>query len=158
MAPRKPEPPDDKTVKAAKPARAAKASTPAELASTPAKPAAKAGKATLKVVAKAATPAKADAGKPGADKGEGAMAMKLKDLVDAVVTATGAKKPDAKKAVEATLSALAGALKSGAALALPHLGKLRVAKTAGTTLTLKLRLADASKAGGKPLADDGEDG
>jgi hypothetical protein len=63
--------------------------------------------------------------------------------------------------VEATLAAISAALKSGADLSLPPLGKLRIARTTGSVLTLKLRQAGAGKgdekAGAKPLADDGED-
>lgn len=85
-------------------------------------------------------------------------AMKLKDLIDVVATSTGGRRPEAKAAVEATLAALGEALTSGKALAVPPLGKLRVVKSKGPALTLKLRLADKSKAAGLALADDGEDG
>jgi len=135
MAPRTPKSPDDKP---AKPKPAAKAK-PA-VAAKPAKPA----KPTLKVVDKAeAKPASA--------------VLKLKDLVDAVAASTGGKKPEVKKTVEATLAAIGSALAAQTALVLPPLGKLRVAKAAAGTLTLKLRLADAARAAGKGLAEDGED-
>ena len=141
MAPRTPKDPQNKPAKA-KPA--AKASAGPGPAAKPAKPA----KTALKVVEKTSAPAKR-------------AGLKLKDLVDQVATATGTKKPDAKKAVEAVLSAMSTALKSGSDLALPPLGKLRVAKTSGQVLTLKLRQPDgdktAGKPAGKPLADDGDD-
>ena len=130
MAPGTPKDPDKKPAKA-KPE---------------AKPAPKAAaKPALKVVEKPA---------PAQEKAAG---FKLKDLVDQVATATGAKKPDAKKAVEATLAAISAALKSGSDLALPPLGKLRIARTTGAVLTLKLRTGAGEKAAAKPLADSGED-
>lgn len=84
--------------------------------------------------------------------------LKLKDIVDSVAAATGGKKPDVKKTVEATLAALGEALATGKALTVPPLGKLRVVKNKGPALTLKLRLADGAKAAGLGLADDSEDG
>lgn len=123
-----------------KPAKAPKAEKPA----AGAKPAATA-KLELKVVNAPAEPA------------AGGM-VKLKDLIDSVATATGGKKPDVKKTVEATLAALGEALATGKALTVPPLGKLRVVKNKGPALTLKLRLADGAKAAGLALADDGEDG
>lgn len=83
--------------------------------------------------------------------------LKLKDLIDSVAARTGAKKPEVKAAVEATLATLGEALATGKALAVPPLGKLRVVKNKGPALTLKLRLADGAKAAGLALADDGED-
>jgi hypothetical protein len=141
MAPRTPKDTDKKPAKAK--AEASPAAKPAG------KPAAdRQAKPALKVVEKPAAKAKA-------------AGFKLKDLVEQVASATGSKKPDAKKAVEAVLTAMASALKSGSDLALPPLGKLRVAKTTGTVLTLKLRQAGGETAGktagAKPLADDGED-
>jgi DNA-binding protein HU-alpha len=109
-------------------------------------------KPTLTVVEKPAALARPAATAP---------ALKLKDLVERVAAATGAKKPEAKRSVEAVLAAISAALKSGADLSLPPLGKLRIARTTGSVLTLKLRQAGAGKgdekAGAKPLADDGED-
>lgn len=88
----------------------------------------------------------------------GGGSLKLKDLVDQVAEATGNKKSDVKPVVEAVLSALGSALATGRALAVPPLGKVRVVKTKGPSLTLKLRLAEAPKGAGLALADDGEDG
>lgn len=132
MAPRTPK---DTDTKPAKPAKAAK---PAAKSKATAKPA-------LTVVDTA--PAAQVAGD----------ALKLKDLIDSVAAATGARKPDVKKTVEATLAALGEALATGKALTVPPLGKLRVVKNKGPALTLKLRLADGAKAAGLALADDGED-
>ena len=136
MAPRTPKDPDKKPAKVKPEGR----------------PAAKAvAKPALKVVEKPA-PGQAPAKTPAKVAG-----FKLKDLVDQVASATGTKKPDAKKAVEATLAAIAAALKSGSDLALPPLGKLRIARTTGAVLTLKLRTGAGEKAAAKPLADSGED-
>ena len=136
MAPRTPKDPDKKPAKVKPEGR----------------PAAKAvAKPALKVVEK---PAPGQAPVKAAAKAAG---FKLKDLVDQVASATGTKKPDAKKAVEATLAAIAAALKSGSDLALPPLGKLRIARTTGAVLTLKLRTGAGEKAAAKPLADSGED-
>jgi hypothetical protein len=132
MAPRTPKDTEKKPARATKPAAA-----PAK-----AKPAAK---PALKVVEADAIPEVKGAG------------LKLKDLIDSVAAATGAKKPEVKKTVEATLAALGEALATGKSLAVPPLGKLRVVKNKGPALTLKLRLADGAKAAGLALADDGED-
>lgn len=117
---------------------------------------------------KAAKPLKAVAVKPAAkpapkeaEAPAPALAVgtvKLKDLIDGVAAATGGKKPEVRKTVEATLAALGEALATGKALTLPPLGKLRVVKNKGAALTLKLRIAEGSKAAGLALADDGEDG
>ncbi|NHB77652.1 HU family DNA-binding protein [Rhodobacter calidifons] len=132
--PRTPKDSKKSAAKADKPAKAP-APEPAEKAVTPA----------LKVVETAA---------PEALGG----AMKLKDLVDSVSAATGGRKPEVKKTVEATLAALGEALARGRALTVPPLGKLRVVKNKGPALTVKLRRADGAKAAGLALADDGEDG
>ncbi len=83
--------------------------------------------------------------------------LKTKDLIDTVAAATGAKKPEVKKIVEATLLAIAKALATGNDMLVPPLGKVRVVKDNGVALTLKLRLADEAKATGLALADEDED-
>lgn len=137
----------------AKPATSTKAATSgAAVAKAPVAKAKPVAKPALSVV---------DSPAPAAKPAATAPALKLKDLVDRVAAATGAKKPEAKKAVEATLAAMSAALKSGSDLSLPPLGKLRIARTTGSVLTLKLRQAEGgkadAKAGAKALADDGED-
>lgn len=122
---------------------------PAKAKAAKAKPV-KAAKPALKVVEKPAP--KAAVTTPAA-----AEILKLKELIDRVAGTTGGKKPEVKAAVEATLLALGEALAAGRSLALPPLGKLRVAKNKGPALTLKLRLGDSAKAAGLALADDGED-
>jgi hypothetical protein len=145
MAPSTPKSPAAKT--AAKPARPAKADGPA---SAP-KPAAKGADAAA---AKASVKAK-DKAKPAAKPGNDL--VRLKDIIETVAAATGLKKPDAKKAVDATLTAIAAALGKKSILALPPLGKLRVAKVADGVMTLKLRQAGASGPKGLALAQDDED-
>jgi len=99
--------------------------------------------------------------KPKADKVEAATetvaTLRLKDLVDGVAAATGAKKTEVKKAVEATLAALATALNAGSMLALPPLGKVRVVKTTATAMTLKLRPVSGAQANALALADKEQD-
>lgn len=88
--------------------------------------------------------------------------MKIKELVERVTAATGAKKKDVKEIVEATLSALGDGLEKGEELNLPGLGRARVARSAekdGTSLmTLKVRRGAHKKKDAKePLADDEDD-
>lgn len=137
MAPRTPKAPEAKADKPAKSARAAKA--------VKAKPAAEAAEKPVLRVVEGETASVAGGN------------FKLKDLIDQVAQATGGKKSDVKPVVEAVLTAMGTALATGTAMALPPLGKLRVVKNKGPALTLKLRLADAPKAAGLALADDGED-
>jgi DNA-binding protein HU-alpha len=76
-------------------------------------------------------------------------ALKLRDLVDRVVTTTGGKKKGVKEIVEATLNALGSALAKGEELNLPGVGKVRVAKSVDkdgrAMMTLKVRGMAASK-------------
>lgn len=86
--------------------------------------------------------------------------LKLKELLAAVVTKTGAKKKDAKDIVEAALAEITAALTRGHSLNLPPLGNLRVTKTQekgeAKMMVLKLRIGGGnSKKDG--LADDGDD-
>jgi hypothetical protein len=124
--------------KAEKPARAVK---PTKATSVPLP-------AEVEAVAKPAVKAKV---KPAADT------IKIRHLVETVATATGAKKPDAKIYVEAVLEVIGAGLAARSVLVVPPLGKLRVAKSSGSVLTLKLRLADSSRAAGLALAEDDED-
>lgn len=70
--------------------------------------------------------------------------MKKPELLDAVVTRANLKKRDVKPAVEAALAVIGEALRDGAVVNLPPLGKLRVVKTkpldgGAGVVTLKLR-------------------
>ncbi|MCX7287518.1 MAG: HU family DNA-binding protein [Rhodobacterales bacterium] len=141
MAPTTPE------ATAAKPKKAAKAAAPdgkpKQARARPAKTASKGQDAS--------------AAKSKAAAESGSDMVKLKDIIEGVAAATGLKKPDAKKAVEATLAAIGAALAQKSVLAVPPLGKLRVVKNTAGVMTLKLRLADASRAKGLALAQDEED-
>lgn len=70
-------------------------------------------------------------------------ATRVVDLIDAVVAASGVKKPQAKPVVEATLTALGLLLSDGKELNLPGLGKLQVLRRKerpnGEVLVVKLR-------------------
>lgn len=110
--------------------------------------------------AKAAAPSAAKARPDQAERKMTAAAVDaigIRNLVDTVAAATGAKKTDARKSVEAVLQALGAGLAARSVLVVPPLGKLRVAKSNGPVLTLKLRLADNARAAGLALADDDED-
>ena len=111
-------------------------------------------KAPVKAPVKASvgkTPAKAAAAKPVLVITEGGAAeavkvnpaIKLKELVDRVVAASGGNKKGVKAIVEATLTQLGDALQKGETLNLPSFGKLRVARqqdlATGSAMTLKLR-------------------
>lgn len=70
--------------------------------------------------------------------------IKKPDLLDQVVARTNLKKRDVKPAVEAALAVIEEALRDGAEMNLPPLGKLRVVKAkplqnGAQILTLKLR-------------------
>ena len=91
-------------------------------------------------------------------------ALKMKDLIDRVVTASGAKKADVRQIIEATLAALGDALSNGDALNLPPLGRAKVSRAAdagsGKAMTVKLRrptAAAAGKAGAKQTLADTDD-
>ena len=98
--------------------------------------------------------------------GKGALALRVKDLVERVSNAGDFKKKDVRDIVEATLAELGRALEAGEVLNLPPFGKLRVGRSRdlanGSMMTLKLRRMPA-KTGGKKariegLADAGEAG
>ena len=93
-------------------------------------------------------------------KGKSASGLRLKELVDLVVAATGGKKKGVKEIVEATLAQMGSALQRGETLNLPSFGKLRVARAGaegGGAMTLKLRQATAATGRAKsdkdPIAD-----
>lgn len=147
MAPNTPKP---TAAKPARPAKTAKAEKPAR-AATPVKAGAKASPSAAKRAG--AKPAATPPAKPAT----AVDTIRLRDLIDTVAAATGSKKPDAKKAVEAVLAAIGAGLATKSVLVLPPLGRLRVAKANAGVVTLKLRLADATRARGLALADGDED-
>ncbi len=100
----------------------------------------------------------------GEAKAKGAVGLRLKELVDRVVAATGGKKKGVKEIVEATLTQMGEALQRGQGLNLPAFGKARVTRPAtepGGAMTVKLRQGTGAPGTGKPdkepLADEDED-
>lgn len=83
---------------------------------------------------------------------------KIKELITAVVTKTGAKKKDAKDIVEASLAEIAAVLGRGQPLSLPPLGNLRVAKIqekdGAVMLSIKLRMGQGGAKQPLALADE----
>ena len=55
-----------------------------------------------------------------------------KEMVDRMVAQSGMKKGDARRALEATMAAMADALREGNDLSLAPLGKLKIARTKDT--------------------------
>ncbi len=85
--------------------------------------------------------------------------LKMKELVDRVVTATEGKRPQVRAVTEAVLSQLGAALGEGQTLNLPGLGKVRVLRTVDRMLTLRLRRPPPAGAEtAQPLAKAGEGG
>lgn len=79
--------------------------------------------------------------------------LKLKELIEQVVQATGGKKKGVKEIVEATLASVGDALSKGHDLHLPPLGKAKVGrqkdKTVGELLIVKLHRGGARGGAGK---------
>ena len=134
----------------------AKRSTTRAAATTPkaaAKTAAKTPKTVVSTKASAATAAVApiEADKPVRDE------VTKKELVASMVAATGMKKGDARRAMEATVTAIAEALNAGKDLSLPPLGKIKIARTKetpnGKLVVMRAKLKDPKSAAPKdPLA------
>lgn len=122
------------------------AATPAPVAKARA---AKAPVAKTTVQAPVASPVVASV-RPVAEK---AATLKLKDLLERVVKATGGKKKGVKAIVEATLTSLGEALTKGHDLNLPPLGKAKVSRQrdleAGEIIMVKLRRGGAGGSGKK---------
>lgn len=81
--------------------------------------------------------------------------LKLKELIEHVVKATGGKKKGVKEIVEATLATVGDALSKGHDLHLPPLGKAKVGrqkdKAVGELLVVKLHRGGARHGGGKAV-------
>ena len=77
--------------------------------------------------------------------------VQKRDFVDRVLTATGAKKTEARPIIEATLDQLGRALSNGETLAVPPLGRARVSiekdARGGDVVTLRLRRRTAAEQG-----------
>jgi nucleoid DNA-binding protein len=147
---------------AAKPANAKPAAKPLAKAAPKiapkAAPAAKTAPAPTVVPLKTATVTAV----PKVDGAKPAM-LKMKDLVDRVVKASGGKKKGVKDIVEATLTALGDAFGKGEAVNLPGFGRAKVAhaedKGAGKPMTIKMKSQAAGtpkKPGKQPLAEPQE--
>lgn len=96
----------------------------------------------------------------GADEAPRAEATK-KDIVAAMMSATGMKKGDARRAMEATMVAIADALAQGKDLSLPPLGKIKIARMKdtpnGKLVVLRAKLKEPQALVTKdPLADAAE--
>lgn len=75
--------------------------------------------------------------------------LKVKELVEQVAKASGAKKKDLKEIIEAVLAELGQALSEGKELNLPPLGKAKVNRQKGDLLVVKLKRSGAEKSGKK---------
>lgn len=92
---------------------------------------------------------------PADAKAEAAKVLKKPEILDEVVARTNLKKRDVKPTVEAAMAVIGDALREGAEINLPPLGKLRVVKSkplddGAALLTVKIRLskhASAANAG-----------
>jgi nucleoid DNA-binding protein len=159
----KPKPATQPTAKpaprvAAKPATAKVPGAPlAKKPSVPApKPAPKPAAKTAPATAAPSLTIVAPIAKSAAPK---AAQLKMKDLIERVVKASGGKKKGVKEIVEATLATLGDALAKGEAINLPGFGRAKVAhaedKGAGKPMTIKMKsqpAAEAKKPKKLPLA------
>ena len=98
---------------------------------------------------------------------EAAPSVKLKDLIARVAEATGAKKPQVREIVEATLKEIGLSLDKGETLSLlPLLGRMSVNRTKeleqGVMMLVKLRRGTGApvdkNTAAEPLAEVGEQG
>lgn len=110
------------------------------------------------------TPAQLVAASPSKGANSANAALKKKDLIDKVMSTTGAKKNVVRDIVEATLTVLGDALSKGTMLNLPPFGKAKVSRPSdalsGKAMTVKLRRgqgAGKSAAKDRPFLADEED-
>lgn len=84
--------------------------------------------------------------------------LRKKEFLERVVTASGAKKKDAREVIEATLRLLGEALAKGESVLLPPFGKARVSrhvdKKGGELLVIKLRRSEEGGAKKASKTDD----
>ncbi|PTX55765.1 DNA-binding protein HU-alpha [Litoreibacter ponti] len=84
-----------------------------------------------------------------------------KELVERMVAQSGMKKGDARRALEATMGVIAGALREGRDMNLPPLGKIKIARSKetpnGKLVVLRAKLKEPGGAAPKdPLAEAAE--
>ena len=123
----------------------------AKPAKKPASPA-KAKAAPLKAVPEVSAVAEASAAAALVVK-PASQALKLKDLVERVAKASGAKKNGLKEIVEAVLAEMGQALSEGKELNLPPLGKAKVNRQKGDLLVVKLKRSGGEKSGKKDVTE-----
>lgn len=86
---------------------------------------------------------RSDAKPPDRHAPQPAKVVQKRDFVDRVLSASGAKKAEARPVIEATLDQLGRALAEGETLAVPPLGRARVTlekdSRGGEVITLRLR-------------------
>ena len=123
----------------------------AKPAKKPASPA-KAKAAPLKAVPEVPAVAEASAAAALIVK-PASQALKLKDLVERVAKASGAKKNGLKEIVEAVLAEMGQALSEGKELNLPPLGKAKVNRQKGDLLVVKLKRSGGEKSGKKDVTE-----
>ena len=87
--------------------------------------------------------------------------LKKKEFIDLATARSGIRKPDARAAIEATLTTMAQALSAGQDLILPPLGRIKVIREKptkkGRMLMLRLQLDEGATAA-DPLADVDDQG
>ena len=123
----------------------------AKPAKKPASPA-KAKAAPLKAVPEVSAVAESSAATALVVK-PASQALKLKDLVERVAKASGAKKNGLKEIVEAVLAEMGQALSEGKELNLPPLGKAKVNRQKGDLLVVKLKRSGGEKSGKKDVTE-----
>jgi nucleoid DNA-binding protein len=83
-----------------------------------------------------------------------------KEMVERMVASTGMKKGDARRALEATMEAVAQGLREGYNLSLPPLGKVKIARTKdtpnGKMVVLRAKLKDPAVVAANAAAKDAE--
>ncbi|MGB3147542.1 MAG: HU family DNA-binding protein [Paracoccaceae bacterium] len=98
----------------------------------------------------------ANAAEAAGDAAAPALTLTLRALVEQVSKETGQRKNEVRPVIQAALATIGAALSAGEGLALPPLGRARVARSSSndtaSQLTIKLRRKHAISAGTSPLA------
>lgn len=140
--------------------------TAAKSATTRKRSTTRAASKTPTAAAKTAPKAKVVSTKPApVAEAQGMDPLTKKELVERMVRDSGMKKGDARRALEATMGVIAGALREGRDLAVPPLGKIKIARTKetpnGKLVVLRAKLKEPGAGGGgtapkDPLAEAAE--